>query len=55
MTLVWRDPFEMMNRLFDENLIGPRFEFLAPRTFPIDIYESEDKLYYVIEAAMPGF
>jgi HSP20 family protein len=34
---------------------GPRFEFLTPRTFPVDIYESEDKLHYVIEAALPGF
>lgn len=46
MTLFWRDPFEAMM---------PRFEFLTSRTFPVDIYESEDKLYYVIEAALPGF
>ncbi len=62
MTLIWRDPFEAMmplreavNRLFEESFIGPRFEFLTPRTFPVDIYESEDKLHYVIEAALPGF
>ena len=55
MTLIWRDPFEAMNRLFDESFIGPRFEFLTPRTFPVDIYESADKLHYVIEAALPGF
>ena len=62
MTLILRDPFEAMmplreavNRLFEESFIGPRFEFLTPRTFPVDIYESEDKLYYVIEAALPGF
>jgi HSP20 family protein len=62
MTLIRRDPFEAMlplreamNRLFEESFIGPRFEFLTPRTFPVDIYESEDKLFYVIEAALPGF
>jgi HSP20 family protein len=62
MTLIWRDPFEAMmplreavNRLYEESFIGPRFEFLTPRTFPVDIYESEDKLYYVLEAALPGF
>ncbi len=61
-SLILRDPFEAMmplreavNRLFEESFIGPRFEFLTPRTFPVDIYESEDKLYYVIEAALPGF
>ena len=62
MTLIWRDPFESMmplreavNRLFEESFIGPRFEFLTPRTFPVDMYESEDQRYYVIEAALPGF
>jgi len=62
MSLIWRDPFEAMlplreamNRLFEESFIGPRFEFLTPRTFPVDIYESPDKLFYVIEAALPGF
>jgi len=62
MTLIRRDPFEAMlplreamNRLFEESFIGPRFEFLTPRSFPVDIYESEDKLFYVIEAALPGF
>jgi len=62
MTLILRDPFEAMmplreamNRLFEESFIGPRFEFLTPRTFPVDIYESEDKMYYVFEAALPGF
>jgi len=61
MTLILRDPFEAMmplreavNRLFEESFIGPRFEFLTPRTFPVDIYESEDKLHYVLEAALPG-
>ncbi len=62
MSLIWRDPFEAMmplreavNRLFEESFIGPRFALLTPRTFPVDIYESEDKLHYVIEAALPGF
>jgi len=62
MTLIWRDPIEAMmplreavNRLFEESFIGPRFALLAPHTFPVDMYESEDKLYYVLEAALPGF
>ncbi len=62
MSLIWRDPVEVtmplreaMNRLFEESFIGPRFEFLTPHTFPVNIYESADKLYYVIEAALPGF
>jgi HSP20 family protein len=55
MSLIWRDPFEAVDRLFEESFIGPRFGFLAPRTFPVDIYESEDKLHYVIEATLPGF
>ena len=42
MTLFWRDPFEAMNRLFDESMIWPRWEFLPPRTFPVNIYETED-------------
>ncbi len=62
MTLVLRDPFdamiplrEVMNRMLEESFIGPRFEFLTPRTLPVNIYETEDKLQYVIEAALPGF
>jgi HSP20 family protein len=62
MTLIWRDPIEAMmplreamNRLFEESFIGPRFALLTPHTFPVDMYESEDKLYYVLEAALPGF
>ena len=55
MTLFWRDPFEAMNRLFDESMIWPRWEFLTPRTFPVNIYETEDKKQYVIEAALPGY
>jgi HSP20 family protein len=60
--MIWRDPFETvtplreaMNRLFEESFIGPRFELVFGRTFPLDVYESEDKLYYVIEASLPGF
>lgn len=48
MMRIWRDSFE-------ESLLWPRFEFLTLRTFPIDVYESEDKLFYVIEAMIPGF
>jgi HSP20 family protein len=62
MTLKPRDPFEAMvplreamNRLFEESFIGPRFQFLTPRAFPVDIYETEDKLQFVIDAALPGF
>jgi HSP20 family protein len=62
MALIRQDPFETflplreaMNRLFEESFIGPRFEYLTPRTYPVDIYESEDKLFYVIEASLPGF
>jgi HSP20 family protein len=62
MNLMLRDPFDAMvplrdamNRLFEESFIGPRFEFLTPRTFPVNIYETEDKKRYVIEAALPGF
>ena len=62
MTLIMRDPFEAMvplreamNRLFEESFLGPRFEFFTPRTFPVNIYETEDKKQYVIEAALPGF
>jgi HSP20 family protein len=62
MSLILRDPFEAMvplreamNRLFEESFIGPRFEFLTPRIFAVDIYEAEDKEHFVIEAALPGF
>lgn len=62
MSMVPRDPFEAfvplreaMNRLFEESFIGPRFEFFTGRTFPLDIYEAEDKQQYVIEASMAGF
>ncbi len=62
MLMIPRDPFgaltplrEAMNRLFEESFVGPRFEFFVGRTFPVDIYETEDKLSYVVEAALPGY
>ncbi len=62
MSLIPRDPFEAfmplreaMNRLFEDSFITPRFEFFTARTFPLDIYESEDKQQYVIEASVSGF
>ncbi len=62
MLMIPRDPFEAltplreaMSRLFEESFVGPRFEFFIGRTFPLDIYETEDKLSYVIEAALPGY
>ena len=63
MSMIPRDPFEAlmplreaMNRLFEESFVGPRFEFFpTARTFPLDIYESEDKQQYVVEASVSGF
>ncbi len=62
MSMIPRDPFEAltplreaMNRLLEESFVGPRFELLTARTFPLDIYESEDKQQYVIEASVSGF
>jgi HSP20 family protein len=63
MSMILRDPFEAlmplreaMNRLFEESFIGPRSEFFTTaRTFPLDIYESEDKQQYVVEASVSGF
>ncbi len=62
MSMIPRDPFEAltplreaMNRLLEESFIWPRFELLTARTFPLDIYESEDKQRYVIEASVSGF
>jgi HSP20 family protein len=46
---------EAMNRLFEESFVGPRFEFFTVRAFPLDIYESEDKQQYVVEASVSGF
>jgi len=60
--MIWRDPFghvtplrDAMNRLFEDSFVGPRFELIFGRTFPLDVYESEDKLHYMIEASLPGF
>ncbi len=62
MSMIWRDPFEQltplreaMSRLFEESFVGPRFELVFGRTFPLDISESEDKQHYLIEASLPGF
>lgn len=62
MSMIPRDPFEAllplreaMNRLFEESFVGPRLEFFTARTFPLDIYESEDKQQYVVEASVSGF
>lgn len=62
MSMIWRDPFDQMtplrdamNRLFEESVVGPRFELIFGRTFPLDVYESEDKQHYMIEASLPGY
>lgn len=63
MTLIPRDPFdalvplrEAMNRLIEDSFVGPtRFEMFTGRTFMVDLYETEDRQKYVLEAALPGF
>lgn len=62
MSMIWKDPFEALmplreaiNRLFEDSFVTPRFELLTARTFPLDVYESEDKQQYVIEASISGF
>lgn len=45
---------EAMNRLFEESFVGPRFEMLSGKTFPINIYETSDRKQLIIEAALPG-
>ena len=62
MSMVPREPSEMlmplreaMSRLFEESFIGPRFEFFGSRAFPLDVYESEDKQQYIVEASVSGF
>jgi HSP20 family protein len=61
MSMIPRDPFEAltptplreaMNRLFEESFVGPHW---TTRSFPLDIYESQDKQQYVVEAAISGF
>jgi HSP20 family protein len=62
MSLIKREPFDTfvplrdaMNRLFEESFIGPRFELMMGRAFPLDVYKSPDKPQYIIEAALPGY
>ena len=62
MSLTKWDPFESivplrdaMNCLFEESFISPRFElFTFGRTFPLDVYEAEDHVSYVVHASLPG-
>lgn len=56
------DPFdafmplrEVMNRLFEESFVGPHFELLTGKSFPVNVYETPDKKQFVVEAALPGF
>jgi HSP20 family protein len=56
------DPFasmtplrEAMNQLFEESFVGPRLDFFTGRVFPLDLYETEDKKFYIVEAALSGF
>ena len=42
---------EIMNRLFDESFVGPRWVD-AYAAFPVDVYTTEDE--FVITAATPG-
>lgn len=55
------DPFgtatplrEVMNHLFEESFVGPRFELQTGKSFPVNIYESPDRKQFVVEAALPG-
>ena len=62
MSMMWRDPREaftplrdVMNRLFEESFIWPgRLEVFTGRTFPVDVYETNDQQGYVVEASLPG-
>ena len=62
MSMIWRDPFEApmslreaMNRLFEGSVGWPeRLEAVTGRTFPVDIYESQDQQEYIVEAPIPG-
>lgn len=45
---------EAVNRLFEESFVGPRFEILGGRTFPVNVYETPDRKQLVVEAALPG-
>lgn len=63
MSMMLREPLggitplrDVMSRLFEESFLMPeRLEMTAARAFPIDIYESDDKQQYVIEANVAGF
>ncbi|GLV59682.1 heat-shock protein Hsp20 [Dictyobacter sp. S3.2.2.5] len=46
---------EAMSRLFEESFVTPRFEMGAPRMLPLDVYETDDKKQFVIEASIAGF
>lgn len=55
------DPFDAlmplrdaMNRLFEESFVGPRFEFVTRKSFPINVYETPDQKQLIVEAAVPG-
>jgi HSP20 family protein len=63
MSLMRRDPFEAllplreaMSRIYEDNFFWPgRLELLTGQTFPLDVYESDDKQQYVVEANVAGF
>ncbi|GHO88584.1 Hsp20/alpha crystallin family protein [Dictyobacter formicarum] len=46
---------EAMSRLFEESFVTPRFEMVTSRTIPLDVYETDDKKQYMIEASLSGF
>jgi HSP20 family protein len=55
------DPFdalmplrEAVNHLFEESFVGPRFELVTRKSFPINVYETPDQKQLVVEAAVPG-
>lgn len=45
---------EAMNRLFEESFVGPRFEILSGKTFPVNVYETPDRKQLIVEAALTG-
>ncbi len=56
------DPFdafmpmrEVINRLFEESFVGPRFELPSSKSFPLNVYETPDGKQLVVEAALAGF
>jgi len=46
---------EAMSRLFEESFVTPRFEMVTSRMIPLDVYETDDKKQYVVEASLSGF